>query len=102
VLVQRFGDLRLMQDRWPILGNDDGWQRELWPLPAFGQHLEIDGKAWRVEYQNDDPNSVPGETRISMEEFRRLPDNGLLGAGAVENSLTKLLVDAAATSSRAN
>ena len=102
VLVQRFGALHLLQDRWPILGHDDGWQREAWPMPPFGRHLEIDGKAWRVEYQNDDPNSVPRETWISMEEFRRLPDNGLLGAGAVESRLTKRLVDPAATSSRAN
>jgi len=91
VLVQRFGDLHLMEDKWPVLGNDDSWQREEWPMPVFGRYVEGDGKAWRVEYQHEDPNSVPRETRMSVEESRQLPENGLLGAGAVEIKLSKLL-----------
>jgi len=93
VLVQRFGDLNLVEGNWPILGYSVGWNREEWPIPAFGRFVEIDGKAWRVEYKNDDPNSVPRETRISAEEYRQLPNNALLGAGAVEIRLTQLLSD---------
>ena len=102
VLVQRFGDLHLMEDKWPVLGYDDSWQREEWPMPAFGRYVESDGKAWRVEYKGDDPNSVPRETRISVEESQELPNNGLLGAGAVEIRLSKLLGDPAAMSSQTN
>jgi hypothetical protein len=67
-------------------------------MPAFGRFIEFDGKAWRVEYRNDDPNSVLRETRISVEEYLKLPNNALLGAGAVEIRLTKLLSDPSATS----
>jgi hypothetical protein len=102
VLVQRFGDLHLVDDKWPILGYLDGWRRDDWPMPAFGRYIEIDEKAWRVVYQNDDPNSVPRETRISVEEAQHLPDNGLLGAGLAEIMLTRLLADQSAKSFRAN
>ena len=102
VLVQRFGDLHLVDEKWPILGYLDDWRRDDWPMPAFGRHVEIDEKAWRVEYQNDNPNSVPRETRISVEESQRLPDDGLLGAGLVEIMLTRLLGDQSAKSSLEN
>jgi hypothetical protein len=102
VLVQRFGDLNLIEGNWPIVGKSEDWNREEWPMPLFGRFVEIDGKAWRVEYKNDDPNSIPRETRISVDESEKLPSNSLLGAGAVEISLTKLLSDSPATSSRGN
>jgi hypothetical protein len=102
VLVQRFGDLHLMDDRWPILGYVDDWRRDDWPMPAFGRYVEIDEKAWRVVYQDDNPNSVPRETRISVEESQHLPDDGLLGAGLVELTLTRLLGYQSANPSRAN
>jgi hypothetical protein len=102
ILVQRFGDLNLVEGNWPIVGKSEGWNREEWPMPLFGRFVEIDGKAWRVEYKDDDPNSIPRETRISVDESEKLPSNSLLGAGAVEIRLTKLLSDSPATSSRGN
>jgi hypothetical protein len=91
VLVQKFGDLYLVQGRWPILGRDDRWQREQWPMPLFGRVVEIDGTAWSVEYQDDNPNSIPREARILPAEAERLPNDALLGAGVVEVRLTKQL-----------
>jgi hypothetical protein len=99
VLVQRFGDLYLVEDKWPILGRDESWHRESWPMPTFGRYVEMDGKAWSVEYQDDNPNSIPREARISPEAAERLPNNALLGAGVVEAKLTKQL-GGAATESR--
>jgi hypothetical protein len=35
VLVQRFGDLYLIERRWPILGRYKDWQRDAWPIPLL-------------------------------------------------------------------
>lgn len=71
-------------------------------MPAFGRYVEMDGKAWRVEYQDDNPNSIPSETRVSPDEAQRLPNNALLGAGVVEATLTKRLSEPAASAQRPN
>lgn len=100
VLVQRFGDLYLVEEKWPILGRDDRWQREQWPMPVFGRVVDVDGTAWRVEYQDDNPNSIPMETRTSPAEAEGLPNDALLGAGVVEARLTERLGGPPAGSSR--
>lgn len=87
VIVTRFGDLFLWQGKWPILGQEDEWQRARWPMPAFSRSTEIGGSAWRVEYRDDDPNSLARETRITSEEAEGLPEAALFGAGAVEEIL---------------
>jgi Immunity protein 26 len=102
VLIQRFGDVYLVEGRWPIIGQQASWTRSAWPMPAFGRYVELDGKGWRVEYQDNNPNSVPRESRISPEAVQRLPNNALLGAGVVEATLTKRLSGSAGASSRAN
>src|SRR5712672_1958726 len=88
VLVQRFGDLYLVEGKWPILGRDNRWLRGKWPMPIFGRVVETEGTAWRVEYADDNPNWIPSETRILRVEAERLRDNALLGAGVVEAKLT--------------
>ena len=71
-------------------------------MPVFGRYIELDGRSWRVEYQDDNPNSVPQEHPAALEEVQRLPNNALLGAGVVEATLTKRLSGSAAASSRGN
>lgn len=97
-LVQRFGDLYLIEGRWSILGRVNSWRRESWPIPAFGRYVEIDGTAWRVEYDENNPNAIANEERISPQQADQLPNNALLGAGVVEAILTKQLGGTAATS----
>src|SRR5881392_968160 len=36
-LIQIFGDLGLIRGTWPVLGQLPSWQREEWPMPAFGR-----------------------------------------------------------------
>lgn len=91
VLVQRFGDLGLIRGTWPVVGRLPGWQREEWPMPAFGRREELTGRCWRVEYDDDDPNSRPREVPISPEECARLPEDGAAGFGFIEARLTRLL-----------
>ncbi len=90
-MIVRFGDLYLINGRWPILGGSSQWRRQDWPMPVFGRQVEHDGVAWKVEYPDDNPNANPRETRISIADSRRLPSSNMFGAGVVEAVLTKQL-----------
>jgi hypothetical protein len=74
-----------------VIGQLSGWQRDKWPMSAFGRREELTGRCWRVEYDDDDPNSRPRETLISTEECERLPEDGAAGFGFVEARMTRLL-----------
>lgn len=89
--IRQFGDLRLLKGQWPVIGKSRGWSRDLWPLPAFGRVDELGGRAWRVEYSDDDLNRPASETPIPLDEAEALPRNGILGAAAVEMVLASLL-----------
>jgi len=83
VLVEQFGDLSLIRKEWPILGSTPDWDRRRWPMPVFGSVEELTGVGWRIEYPDEDPSARPRRTPVSPEEARRLPEDRLLGAGAV-------------------
>jgi hypothetical protein len=59
-------------------------------VPAFARISLDEALATRVEYADDDIRRLH-ETPISIEEARRLPEDGLSGYGALELRLTKLL-----------
>jgi hypothetical protein len=91
ILVRTFGDLSLMDGTWPVIGRLSGWDRMAWPLPTFGRFEELTGRAFAVEYVDDDPNSQPREWQIAPEDLVRYPKDGLSGAGLIEITLTSLL-----------
>ena len=91
VWIHSFGDLGLIEGEWPVIGRLPGWRREDWPMPAFGRRESLTGRLLRVEYPDDDPNGTPRETRISEAELADLPEDGLAGAGFVEQRMTRLL-----------
>ena len=62
-----------------------------WPTPAFGRLEELTGRAFKVIYDDADPNRLLGEERIDRSELASMPKDGLSGAGAVERILTRLL-----------
>lgn len=37
-------------------------------MPTFGRFEELSGRAFAVEYRNDDPNSRPRETQIDPDD----------------------------------
>lgn len=89
--VSLFGDLGLIDGKWPILGHSDLWRKELWPVPYFCRyHPELDPRAFRVEYSEDTLAAID-EAEISPEECQRMPRDGLSGFGAIEITLGKLL-----------
>jgi Immunity protein 26 len=91
VLVEMFGDLGLIRGMWPLLGRVTGWDRSAWPTPAFGRFEELTGRAFKVIYDDTNPNRVVREERIDPSELADLPQDGLSGAEAVEIVLTSLL-----------
>ena len=87
--VLRIGDLGLVQGLWPTIGWDPTWRRADWPAPAFIRKDDLSGRAWRVEYSDDDANIVVSEAPI--EFGTPLERDAVLGAGAAEIVLTKAL-----------
>lgn len=91
VLVRLFGDLGLIDRSWPVIGKAAGWNRSDWPLPAFGRLEDFTSRALRVEYAEEDLLTELREVPITLAELKRLPPDGLSGAGALETRLTMIL-----------
>ena len=90
IWIALFGDLEIMNGRWPVLGKVAGWDREVWPLPDFGRTADLSGRHFRVSYMGD-IKSRPMEIPSSMDDIAGLPEAGTAGAGFVENRLRRLL-----------
>lgn len=89
--VALFGDLGLIEGRWPVIGQLPAWRSEDWPVPSFGRIDAVSGKrAWRARYRDPDLKLLSDE-EIGVREARMLPKDGLMGAGAVERWLSHLL-----------
>ncbi len=93
VLAGQFGDLGLIKGEWPILGHSEDWNRQKWPMPPFARVDEHAGKCWLVEYSEDDPNHELRVTPCDPQDASHYPRDSLMGYGAVEIRLTKLLRD---------
>jgi hypothetical protein len=88
--VIQISDLGLIDGSWPVIGDSPRWQREEWPMPAFIRRNELSKTAWRVNYSDDDPNTVVSEESIPYETTG-LEAAGFYGSGAVEYVLSKVL-----------
>lgn len=91
VVVERFGDLGLIQESWPVLGQMPGWRRGDWPMPAFSRAELLTGRLLRVEYSDDDPNSLLREVEVASSEFEQLAEDGLAGFEFMQERLSRLL-----------
>lgn len=89
-LIVQFGDLALINGEWPILGIASSWDRRSWRSPDFIRTDPLSGRAWRVSYDDRDPNVVVSEEPIAAAD-PALSRNGLFGAGAVESVLDRKL-----------
>jgi hypothetical protein len=94
LLVGMFGDLELIRENWPVLGEIGGWSPDRWLIPHMSRIDEKAGRAWLSTY--DDALRCVNETEIAPTEAPRYPYDRLMGAGAVEIRLTKLIKDAEA------
>jgi hypothetical protein len=90
VLVARFGDLGLQKREWKVIGHIDPWERATWRMPGF-LHLDDGGDHGFVRHYDDSLKFV-GEEPITLSAVSpQTPRDALLGYGAVEIRLTRLL-----------
>jgi hypothetical protein len=85
----RFGDLGLINGKWPIHSKLSKWKRVEWSMPEFVRREPISNKVWRVKYSDDDPNKIEDESAADFDA--KLEPERMCGNGAVEILLTKLL-----------
>jgi hypothetical protein len=90
ILRVRFGDLHLMDGRWPIISEIRGWQREIWPMPNFVRIEPVSNRVYLVWYSDDDPGQRLRERRIEDNSANYERDS-LKGAGGLEGTLSRLL-----------
>lgn len=90
IKICRFGDLHLIDRKWPIISRLANWQRDDWPAPKFVRQDDLSKRAWLVSYSDENPSVVLKEEPcdFGIGGYERA---ALLGAGAVEIALTKLV-----------
>lgn len=92
IFIGMFGDLGLLQSEWSIIAKTREWRREAWPVPDFGRVDSINTDiAYRITYDENRLTHVIRELRVTPEEARSLPEDGLFGYVALELRLNRLL-----------
>jgi Immunity protein 26 len=89
IFIKIFGYLGLKLGEWYVIGDMPNFSKDEWRIPAFKHTSAMDGTFYCINY-NDRLDEV-SRYKISKEEAKNLPDDGLAGHGAVEISLTKRL-----------
>jgi len=89
VLIGKFGDLELLRGNWKVVGQIQTWQENRWEMRPLARIDEGSGRAWLSIY--DDAFNCIKEDEITVDEARKYPYDRMMGAGAVEIRLTKLL-----------
>lgn len=90
VLIARFGDLGLLKGAWVVIGHIGQWDRERWRVPGF-LHLDEGGDQGFVRYYDDSLAFVKEDRVVLSAISPNVPRDGLLGYGAAEIRLTKIL-----------
>lgn len=92
VLIGLCGDSGLLNGEWPQAGEIDGWKREAWPFPPMFREDEAAGRAWLSHY-DEDSLEVICEEPVTSDRRNMYPYDRLMGYGAAEIRLTKLLAN---------
>lgn len=91
VLIGQFGDIGLKNGEWKLVGAIEQWNPDVWPMPGFCSAGE-DENVVTISYYDDttfEIKSVITEPRSA--ETAKLPVDRVMGYGAVEIRLTRLL-----------
>lgn len=94
--VARVGDLSLLDKTWSIIGQLAAWKRDDWPMPPFVRREDITKKAWLVKYSDHDANKVASEEPMDYPKVSEFERDAVLGAGAAEIVMTKVLAETSA------
>jgi hypothetical protein len=97
IYVTWFGDLGLINGRWPLITSSRVFARAAWPIPRFRRvNSLIPGMSTLVEYDQDATRMLLNTVRqqwVPTSDVADLPEEGLDGSGAVEIKLARLLQD---------
>lgn len=85
-----FGDLDLLERKWPVLGTLPGWDRQQWPMPSFAGRDLVSGRPHIRTYDEDSLDMV-SERWARESDIVGLPQDGLFGAGAVVSRLSRVI-----------
>lgn len=86
------GDLGLLNEEWPIAVEAAVWDRVNWPLPALYREDEYEKRAWLSYYNDRNLDFIREEpSPFRGDYFEDYPYDRVMGYGAVEIRLTKLL-----------
>jgi len=91
VLIGRFGDLGILNGSWRIIGTLNSWNRDLWFTSRFIRVDIVSNESFVVEYSEKNLSVELSCTLCDSSMREALPKDGLMGYGAVEIILTKLL-----------
>ena len=87
----RFGHLGLLNGEWEVIGKVSDWSRSRWPMPPFLRWEE----GWEVgimcTYDQNTLETISEKISINKVNVGDYPVDRLMGYGAVEIRLTKLL-----------
>jgi len=92
ILQSKFGDLGLVEGRWPIIGTITPWVREDWPMPEFMISAPKYGMPFdqRIVYDENDPSRELSREILAPGTLD-LPDAGLPGSSALEFKLSAII-----------
>lgn len=93
-LIARFGDLGIINGRWPLINSSRPFSREDWPVPRFGIAASLmPNKGIIREYDLNDfrHQKLIREIAVDIKDIVGLPEDVEMGGGAIEIRLTKLL-----------
>lgn len=93
ILLCKFDDDFLRQGRWSKIGHLKNWSRQEWPLVDFvSQDPLVVNRVWKRVYHEDDLFTPVEEFVISSDRAEIYPKDVILTPTAVEDRLTRLLI----------
>jgi hypothetical protein len=87
-LVLRSGDYGIKKGTWKVVGSLPQWNRDDWRTPDLIRKDDATRTAWRVSYDDSNPNKVVGEVPMAYDALLETTD-GLWGYLLVEQVLSE-------------
>ena len=89
VLVANVSDLAILANRWRIIGREDPWLREAWPMPLFVRRGRDDWH-WCTTYDENDLDLPLEERQCRRRHDEPVANDSAWGAEAVVFELARL------------
>jgi hypothetical protein len=91
--IEHFRDDGLRDGSWKVIGQHPEWDVYDWPIPKFGlfQSSSNEAAGQHFEIELDENLKATRQKKISVEQFEKLPPEGISGAKATEVTLTLVL-----------